>query len=222
MAQELIGEEKCVGFAKLKGKDFELYLTKYTITLGRRSKSSNVDIALGDNMNLSRHHASIIYNFERGAWELVVHGKNGVTADEKFIAPGHDPHKLSSKERLQVCIAHLKTLDVVLASHRASTPPPSGAEPLAKKASRDLKHDREWLFAQSSSWFRENPNKGPFCPVSKRKLGIIIYGRLFKPFNTLLNLVGAESEQQEGTRYFCRKPACPGPFVQSRHCKVNK
>jgi hypothetical protein len=38
-----------------------------------------------------------------GRWELVVHGKNGVTANEKFIAPGHEPHKLTSKERLQVC-----------------------------------------------------------------------------------------------------------------------
>mmetsp|Transcript_20353 Transcript_20353/g.44540 ORF Transcript_20353/g.44540 Transcript_20353/m.44540 type:complete len:144 (-) Transcript_20353:192-623(-) len=140
MAQELVGEEKCVGFAKLKGKDFDFYLQKYTITLGRRSKSSNVDIALGDNMNLSRHHASIIYNFERGCWELVVHGKNGVTADEKFIAPGHDPHKLTTKERLQV--GDVMFYFLLPPSNKAKNklggpprhrPPPPGIEPLAKK-----------------------------------------------------------------------------------------
>jgi len=143
MAQELVGEEKCVGFAKLKGKDFDFYLQKYTITLGRRSKSSNVDIALGDNMNLSRHHASITYNFERGCWELVVHGKNGVTADEKFIAPGHDPHKLNSKERLQV--GDVVFYFLLPPSNRAKPKPPgaparprpspgAGVEPLAKKS----------------------------------------------------------------------------------------
>mmetsp|Transcript_16128 Transcript_16128/g.22277 ORF Transcript_16128/g.22277 Transcript_16128/m.22277 type:complete len:145 (-) Transcript_16128:208-642(-) len=98
----LIGEEKQVGFAKLQGKDFEYFVQKYEIKLGRRSKSSNVDIVLGDNMNLSRHHASIIYSFERGCFELEVLGKNGVTVSDKFLAPGHEPFKLNSQDRMQV------------------------------------------------------------------------------------------------------------------------
>mmetsp|Transcript_33367 Transcript_33367/g.55997 ORF Transcript_33367/g.55997 Transcript_33367/m.55997 type:complete len:144 (-) Transcript_33367:281-712(-) len=138
MATDMVGEEKTVGFAKLKGKEFDFYIQKYTITLGRRSKSSNVDIALGDNMNLSRHHASIAYNFESGRWELVVHGKNGVTANEKFIAPGHEPHKLTSKERLQVGDVAFYFLlppsnKIKLKTGGQSRPRPSGGESASKK-----------------------------------------------------------------------------------------
>lgn len=67
-AQGLQGEELGVGFAKLVGDSMEYVVRKYTITLGRQSKSSNVDIVLSDNMSLSRHHASILYSFERGAF----------------------------------------------------------------------------------------------------------------------------------------------------------
>lgn len=34
--------------------------------LGRRSSSAQADVVLGDNMNLSRRHACIAYNFQQG------------------------------------------------------------------------------------------------------------------------------------------------------------
>eukprot|EP00854_Cymbomonas_tetramitiformis_P004367 gene4367-5373_t len=96
------GDELRVGFAKLQGKDFEYFVQKYNVSLGRKSKSSNVDVVLGDNMNLSRHHASIIYNFDKKRFELVVHGKNGVTVREQFLAPGHEPFGLHSQDLFRV------------------------------------------------------------------------------------------------------------------------
>lgn len=55
-----------VGFAKLCGQGLEYVVQKYTITMGRCSKTTTVDLTLGNNMNLSRHHASIAYNFDSG------------------------------------------------------------------------------------------------------------------------------------------------------------
>lgn len=55
-----------VGFAKLCGQGLEYVVQKYTITMGRCSKTTTVDLTLGNNMNLSRHHASITYNFDSG------------------------------------------------------------------------------------------------------------------------------------------------------------
>lgn len=47
-----IGEDdprlaKC-GFAKLQGEGIEVYVRKYTIYLGRKSKSTNLDVVLGE------------------------------------------------------------------------------------------------------------------------------------------------------------------------------
>jgi hypothetical protein len=46
---------------------FEFFIRKYETLLGRRSSSAQADVVLGDNMNTSRKHASITYNFEKGA-----------------------------------------------------------------------------------------------------------------------------------------------------------
>ena len=70
-------------FAKLVGEGIEYYVRKYEIVLGRTSKTPQLDVALGENMNISRQHAKIVYNFERGAFELIVLGKNGVTVDNE-------------------------------------------------------------------------------------------------------------------------------------------
>ena len=60
-----------VGFAKLTGigdgNDAILepyFIQKYEVILGRQSKSANVDVVLGQSMNVSRCHAKIVYNFE--------------------------------------------------------------------------------------------------------------------------------------------------------------
>jgi hypothetical protein len=62
----LDGDELQVGFAKLQGARMEYVIQKHTVSMGRHSKTSNVDLVLGDNMNLSRHHADIAFNFDSG------------------------------------------------------------------------------------------------------------------------------------------------------------
>lgn len=59
-----------VGFAKLLGDGVELYAKKTEIIIGRQSKSSNLDVVLGENMNVSRQHAKIAYNAARGSYAI--------------------------------------------------------------------------------------------------------------------------------------------------------
>lgn len=99
--------EQC-GFAKIVWDDQEYYVRKYEIVIGRKSKSSNLDIVLGDNMNISRQHAVIRYNFDRGSWELTVMGKNGVTVrsraadDPVLVTPASPPQVLHSQDVLSM------------------------------------------------------------------------------------------------------------------------
>lgn len=78
-----------VAYAKLQGDGLEYFIRKYEVLLGRKSKSTELDIVLGacstvvlpaaipelpschhafvgDNMNISRQHAKIAYNFALG------------------------------------------------------------------------------------------------------------------------------------------------------------
>ncbi|CAD7703127.1 unnamed protein product [Ostreobium quekettii] len=88
---------KC-GYAKLQGEGVEFYVRKYEVTMGRRSKSTQLDVVLGDNMNISRKHACIRFNFEKGYFELVVLGKNGVTVRGVLHTPSSAPLELHSQD----------------------------------------------------------------------------------------------------------------------------
>ncbi|KAJ3688555.1 hypothetical protein LUZ61_017719 [Rhynchospora tenuis] len=94
-----------VGFAKLQDEDFEYYMQKYSIILGRNSKKSSVDVdlaSLGGGMNISRHHARIFYDFPRKRFALEVIGKNGCTVENVLYLPGSAPIKLDSQDLLQI------------------------------------------------------------------------------------------------------------------------
>ncbi|CAL8463819.1 g3353 [Coccomyxa elongata] len=93
---------KQIGFAKLLGEDLELYAKKYEIVIGRKSKSSVVDVVLGDTMSISRQHAKILYKFDRGVWELQVLGKNGVTVQGTLHTPSSPPVVLRSQDLIQI------------------------------------------------------------------------------------------------------------------------
>lgn len=84
----LDGDELQVGFAKLQGARMEYVIQKYTVSMGRCSKTSKVDIVLGDNMNLSRHHADIAYNFDSGESPARV-GARGLR--ERGSRPAYSP-----------------------------------------------------------------------------------------------------------------------------------
>lgn len=90
------------GFALLKGQDMEYYVKKYELVLGRNSKSTNLDVVLGENMNISRQHATIRYNFDLKVFELHVLGKNGVTVNNELYTPASQPLALHSQDFLQV------------------------------------------------------------------------------------------------------------------------
>ncbi|KAK9805125.1 hypothetical protein WJX72_000415 [[Myrmecia] bisecta] len=92
---------KC-GFAKLQGEGVEFYFQKYEAWIGRRSKSTALDVVLGDNMNISRKHAGIVYNFEKGVFELVVLGKNGVTVSGTLYTPSSPPLALRTRDLIQM------------------------------------------------------------------------------------------------------------------------
>lgn len=90
------------GFAVLQGEGIEYYVKKYEVVMGRTSKSTNLDIVLGDNMNISRQHATITYNFDIQAFELKVLGKNGVSVNNELYTPSSPPLELKSQDFLQV------------------------------------------------------------------------------------------------------------------------
>lgn len=91
-----------VAFAKLQGDGLEYFVRKYEVLLGRKSKSTELDIVLGDNMNISRQHAKIAYNFSLGVFELTVMGKNGVTVNGILHTPSSAPQQLYTQDFLQV------------------------------------------------------------------------------------------------------------------------
>lgn len=98
-------EQPDAGFAKLKGEDFEFYMQSYSITLGRKGRSSSVDVdlfSLGGGMNISRLHARIYYDFDRKRFALEVLGKNGCYVEGVLYLPGDPPIKLDSQDLLQI------------------------------------------------------------------------------------------------------------------------
>jgi len=79
------------GFAKLQGKDFEYVIQKYSIILGRSTKTCKVDLDLselggGRGPRVSRHHARIFYDFDRHHFALEVLGKNGCSIGISLIS----------------------------------------------------------------------------------------------------------------------------------------
>mmetsp|Transcript_12400 Transcript_12400/g.21930 ORF Transcript_12400/g.21930 Transcript_12400/m.21930 type:complete len:190 (-) Transcript_12400:654-1223(-) len=91
-----------VGYARLYGKDVDYVIRKHAIVLGRASKSGSTDVVLGDNMNISRAHAKITFNFVNKSFELTVLGKNGATVGSTQLTPSSPPYALKSQETLSI------------------------------------------------------------------------------------------------------------------------
>uniref|UniRef100_A0A061QN52 Forkhead-associated domain-containing family protein n=1 Tax=Tetraselmis sp. GSL018 TaxID=582737 RepID=A0A061QN52_9CHLO len=135
------------GFAKLLGTaNFPspgyYIVKKYEIVLGRKSKSSNLDIVLGDNMNISRKHAKIVFNFAKGAFQLEVLGKNGVTVGGVLYTPSSDPLALKSKDLLQIGDTSFFFL-LPSSSSQSGRPGVPAAAPGTAKATPDRPAERE-------------------------------------------------------------------------------
>ncbi|OQR94859.1 hypothetical protein ACHHYP_00878 [Achlya hypogyna] len=81
-----------LAYAKLKGminddEPYEAVITQLPVDLGRGPKVGQAPsrIGLGDLMSVSRHHATIDWNTEKGVFELKCVGKNGMYASGKKI-----------------------------------------------------------------------------------------------------------------------------------------
>ena len=69
-------------FAKLKGKNFEFYMTKRKVVIGRNSKLGDVDLNMGSTRFISRRHLEIV--LDRNFFYFMCRGKNGVFVDDIF------------------------------------------------------------------------------------------------------------------------------------------
>mmetsp|Transcript_8836 Transcript_8836/g.17317 ORF Transcript_8836/g.17317 Transcript_8836/m.17317 type:complete len:152 (-) Transcript_8836:354-809(-) len=65
-------------------------MRKKIITLGRSSSRSLVDLQMGPDPAISRHHAKIFYDEGTGSYNLRVSGSNGMLVNGKHHASGSD------------------------------------------------------------------------------------------------------------------------------------
>lgn len=66
--------------AKLEGDNFEYFMKKRRINIGRDSRQGNVDINMGATRLISRKHLEISY--EGNKFYILCRGKNGVFVDD--------------------------------------------------------------------------------------------------------------------------------------------
>lgn len=69
-------------YAKLEGRDFEFFMVKRRISIGRNSKQGAVDVNMGSTRFISRKHLEI--SFEGQRFFLLCRGKNGIFVDDIF------------------------------------------------------------------------------------------------------------------------------------------
>lgn len=92
-------------FAKLQGENFEYYMRKYSIMLGRNSSKTSVDLdlrSLGGGLAISRQHARIYYDFNFRCFALEVIGRKGCIIRNVLFMPDGPPIKLNSQDLLQI------------------------------------------------------------------------------------------------------------------------
>lgn len=79
--------------ARLQGEEFEYFMVKRRIVVGRNSSRGDVDVNMGNSSFISRGHIEIQYELDHNFY-LTCGGKNGVFVDGEFVQRG--------AERLQV------------------------------------------------------------------------------------------------------------------------
>ncbi|PXF44619.1 Fork head transcription factor 1 [Gracilariopsis chorda] len=113
-------------YAKLVGRDWQYYMTKPMIVLGRGGKDIECDVTLSNNTVVSRQHFTIRFVPELQAFEVKTLSKNGIIVNGEFL------HKLSPPVilRSQADILYGKNDDMCF-----SFLIPSGGRPTLKKKS---------------------------------------------------------------------------------------
>lgn len=116
-ATGIVSRPSSVGaYAKLQGTNWEYYIQKLAIVLGRSpevggaaSAAEGVDVFLGPGEGISRKHLRIEYNKRggrgrggEGYWELYCFGRSGVLVDGLHYDPFCQPIPLTSRTRIVV------------------------------------------------------------------------------------------------------------------------
>ena len=69
-------------YARLEGKNFEFFMVKKRVVIGRNSRLGDVDVNMGSTRFISRRHLEIL--LERNSFFILCRGKNGVFVDDTF------------------------------------------------------------------------------------------------------------------------------------------
>lgn len=69
-------------YARLEGRNFDFYMTKRRVVIGRNSKLGDVDVNMGSSKFISRRHLDIV--MDRHSFYVLCRGKNGVFVDDTF------------------------------------------------------------------------------------------------------------------------------------------
>ena len=78
-------------------------MTKIPLILGRRSTSDQcADVDLGTTKSISRKHALIDWNKDKGVFELRCLGKNGLNVNDEHVSQNDDPMPLASKAKISI------------------------------------------------------------------------------------------------------------------------
>jgi len=99
------------GYAKLVGANAEYVLTHLETILGRETTSRKYTptenfVPVGVAKNISRNHASIMWQVVERQWVLMVGGKNGIEVDGVFCAPTEDsvPKSVVLKDKSRITV----------------------------------------------------------------------------------------------------------------------
>ncbi|MGH0177583.1 UNVERIFIED_CONTAM: hypothetical protein FKN15_075474 [Acipenser sinensis] len=92
--------------ARLEGREFEYFMKKRSVTIGRNSSQGSVDVSMGHSSFISRRHLEIFTAGEDGAgggdFYLRCLGKNGVFVDGVFQRRGAPPLQLPRLNKLSL------------------------------------------------------------------------------------------------------------------------
>ncbi|KAF2395537.1 hypothetical protein EJ06DRAFT_269795 [Trichodelitschia bisporula] len=99
-------QSSATAFAKIAGRSWTFYVVRMVVIIGRPSNKAKhespasggrarppvndftVDIDLGPDQQISRHHAEIAFDPECGEWFIVVNGRNGLMLDDTRLERG--------------------------------------------------------------------------------------------------------------------------------------
>jgi hypothetical protein len=100
--------EDVESYGKLQGPGWKKFLHKLNIFLGRDPNSETSDnqheqiINIGESQKISRRHAKIFWNPDKGQWEIQILSKNKAIVNGVILRNGDGPMALSAKSAIKI------------------------------------------------------------------------------------------------------------------------